>query len=236
MSRTRRFVTRSILAALVALAIAGAFRFGVVPQRFSPFAPLDLAQPDGWFLDLKIAALKRDAASCANTLKAPIIEAEAIPDQAYDKGCGWRNAVRVARAGGTAVGAGTLSCPMAAGLALWLEHEVKPIARRHLKSDVVRLKQLGTYACRNIKGSRTLSPFRSQHATANAIDISGFVLADGRTVTVLRHWNGVGPESDFLKDVHRAACRYFRVALGPAFNTAHADHFHYDRGAFTRCR
>ena len=27
-----------------------------------------------------------------------------------------------------------------------------------------------------------------------------------------------------------------RVAVGPAYNAAHGDHFHFDRGPFSRCR
>ena len=61
------------------------------------------------------------------------------------------------------------------------------------------------------------------------------VSADGRTITVRQHWEGDGVLSDFLKAVHDRACRYFRVALSPAYNTAHHDHFHFDRGIFSRC-
>jgi hypothetical protein len=77
---------------------------------------------------------------------------------------------------------------------------------------------------------------RSQHATANAIDISGFTLDGGRQISILRDWTSKGPEAAFLKEVHHRACRYFRVALGPEYNAAHKNHFHFDRGAFSRCK
>ncbi|MGI9478102.1 MAG: extensin family protein, partial [Hyphomicrobiaceae bacterium] len=32
------------------------------------------------------------------------------------------------------------------------------------------------------------------------------------------------------------ACHYFRVALSPAFNAAHRDHFHFDRGILWTCQ
>ena len=64
----------------------------------------------------------------------------------------------------------------------------------------------------------------------SADDITVRTLADGRHVSVLQHWSGRGPEARFLKEIHAAACRYFRVAIGPDFNAAHKDHFHYDRG------
>jgi hypothetical protein len=81
---------------------------------------------------------------------------------------------------------------------------------------------------------------RSQHASANAVDISGFTLGDGRQITVAKGWNDAGsPAGDsakFLRAIHQGACRYFRVALSPAFNSAHHDHFHLDRGPLQRCR
>ena len=46
----------------------------------------------------------------------------------------------------------------------------------------------------------------------------------------------VMPDGLFLARVHESACRYFRVAIGPAYNAAHRDHFHYDRGPYTACR
>ena len=77
---------------------------------------------------------------------------------------------------------------------------------------------------------------RSEHATANAIDISGFRLADGTRISVRRDWNGERKKSQFLRAVHQRACGYFRVALSPDFNRAHHDHFHFDRGFLWTCR
>jgi hypothetical protein len=91
-------------------------------------------------------------------------------------------------------------------------------------------------ATRNIIGNALWKQWRSQHATANAVDIGAFTLADGRRIAVARHWQGDGPEARFLKAAHGRACRYFRVVLGPEYNAAHRDHFHLDRGPFSRCK
>ena len=91
---------------------------------------------------------------------------------------------------------------------------------------------MGTYRCRNIEGKSR----PSEHASANAIDISGFTLKDGRKISVLHHWRDNGPEAKFLRGARVAACRYFRATLGPNYNTAHADHFHFDRGVFWACK
>ena len=81
-----------------------------------------------------------------------------------------------------------------------------------------------------VAAASKLSPGRTR------IDIGGFVLADGRRITLLRHWSDTGPDGDFLRRVNSRSCRYFRVSLGPEFNAAHRDHFHFDRGPFWACR
>jgi hypothetical protein len=95
---------------------------------------------------------------------------------------------------------------------------------------------MGTYSCRNIIGNRKWAQLRSQHALANAVDIGGFKLENGQTISVARDWKGRNREARFLHSVHARACRYFRVAIGPDFNPAHWNHFHLDRGIFTRCQ
>lgn len=221
---------------MVATALGLALWLGAIPQRLSPFAPLNLNEPDSWFLDFRLAALQSGTNACAATITSPLIDAMAIADAPTEKGCGWHNAVRLHTAGGVRLSSDKITCGMSAALAMWLAHDVRAAAQAILKSDVKSIRHLGVYACRNIQGSAAFKGFRSQHATANAIDIEAFVLADGRTISVLKYWNGKGPEAEFLHTIHDGACRYFRVALGPDYNAAHANHFHYDRGAFKRCR
>lgn len=232
----RRYLAPVLLACTLTAALSAAFWLGLVPPRFSPLAPLDLAHNDAWFLDFRLAALRADSALCQTVLKEPFIAASPVSDQAYKSGCGWHNGVRTTAAGGARLSAGQISCPMAAALAMWVAHDVQPEAERILGSRVVAIHHMGTYACRNIVGSHLMKPFRSQHATANAIDISGFALANGSTVTVLNGWGSDDAKGRFLRSVKKASCRYFRVSIGPDFNAAHANHFHFDRGAFKSCR
>jgi hypothetical protein len=119
---------------------------------------------------------------------------------------------------------------------MWLAHDVQPLAAEMLGSRVTSVQHMGTYACRNVLGRKWGFPSLSQHATANALDVSGFTLANGRQISVARHWSGSGPEARFLREIHGRACRYFRVAIGPEFNALHRDHFHYDRGPLSRCK
>jgi hypothetical protein len=151
-------------------------------------------------------------------------------------GCGWSNSVRMASAGGVRVGFDKVSCEAAVALAMWLEHEVQPLAKQIFGQPVRSIQSFGSYSCRNIVGNRLWSNVRSQHATANAADIGGFLLADGRTISVRTHWRSEGNEGRFLRAVHARACPYFRVVLGPDYNEAHHDHFHLDRGPLSRCK
>lgn len=97
---------------------------------------------------------------------------------------------------------------------------------------VARVEHLGSFACRNIGTSQR----RSQHAYANALDIAGFQLTDGRRISVARDWSGQGDAARFLHRAHQAACDTFHVTLGPDYNAAHRDHFHLDMGLFRQCR
>ncbi|MFV0369226.1 MAG: extensin family protein [Hyphomicrobiaceae bacterium] len=234
--RRGRSAAKLLLVLLLLGSAGAAFWLGFIPQRYSPLPRLSLSEPGQWFVDLKLAALRRDREQCAALLSFPELTARQIEDKSIRNGCGWQNAVRVSSAGGATLSMGSLTCEMAAGLALWITHDVQPLAQEILGARVTRIEHMGGYACRNIIGSKVLKGFRSQHATANAIDISGFKLSDGRSVRLTRDWKGNDAESRFLKAVHRSACQYFRIALGPEFNAAHYDHFHFDRGPFVRCK
>jgi hypothetical protein len=237
MSRPVRTFYRVILVLLVALAIIAAFWFGLVPQRLSPFSPISL-ETRQWFVEPRLSSLRHDPELCQSVLKAPHIDATAIPDSPIKNGCGWTNAVRFSTTGGAKIGVNPLTCEMAAAVTLWVEHEVQPLAMEMFGKRVVALGDMGTYDCRNIVGSRNpfLKDMRSEHAKANALDISGFTLEDGRNINVLRDWSDKGPEGRFLHEAHRRACRYFRVTLGPEANEAHKNHFHFDRGLLWTCK
>jgi hypothetical protein len=78
---------------------------------------------------------------------------------------------------------------------------------------------------------------RSAHATANAIDVSAFDLADGRKISVLRGWTGgTSSERRFLRLVAKSACRRFSTVLDPDYNEVHRDHLHLELGASHFCR
>jgi hypothetical protein len=110
------------------------------------------------------------------------------------------------------------------------------LAELLLGQRIASVQHMGSYSCRNIATNKFWKNIRSEHATANALDIGGFTLVDGRKITVLKHWKNEGPDGQFLRAIHARACRYFRVMLGPNYNDLHKDHFHMDRGILSTCR
>ncbi len=83
----------------------------------------------------------------------------------------------------------TISCPLAAALSRWLKDKVQPEAKALLGIEVVKLANASSYVCRNRYGGAD-TPL-SEHALANALDVSDFVFASGRRLTVLDNWPGV---------------------------------------------
>jgi hypothetical protein len=80
----------------------------------------------------------------------------------------------------------TVSCPMADVLGEWLRDTVQPEAKALFGSAVVKIQNASSYVCRN-RYNGTNTPL-SEHALANAFDVSEFVLASGERITVLDHW------------------------------------------------
>ncbi len=120
---------------------------------------------------------------------------------------------------------GPVQCELGNAFAGWARFGVDRAARQILGSPVRSIETYGSYACRNVAGSLR----RSAHATAGAIDVSGFVLEDGRRISVARHWDsGDAAEREFLRVVQQSACRRFDTVLGPDYNEAHRDHFHVE--------
>ena len=240
----RRIGCLLILAAL----LAAAFFFGRDyvrrhPQDF-PWTSLDLNDPAGMFTSAKIAGLGDETAQCRRLLAQTSTGDLEAPDRSAEGGCGYDDGMRVAAAEGARPfdyrpAPLVTSCPVAAALFLWETQVVQPAARRHFGTGVAGVDHAGSYSCRNIYGRD--AGRLSEHATADALDITGFELADGQRVSVVEDWSGSGAKAEFLRDVRDGACRIFSTVLSPDYNEAHRDHLHLDvanRGAvvWTLCR
>lgn len=218
---------RKLAIALALLALLLALRaFLLENPQHNPWAPLDLRDARGWATQTKLAGLRNDSEQCRAVLDRSEVRFSALP--AIGEGQCRRDDRLTLDAVPYAPRTPEMTCPVAAGMVLWLEEDVQALAQELLGSRVVRIEQLGTYSCRRIYGD-TDAPW-SEHATGNAIDIAGFQLDNGRRVSVLRDWANGGVEGQFLKAVRDAACGSFGTVLSPDYNAAHADHFHLDQG------
>ena len=225
LKRARRLLARTLL--LVVLAAVLLFGWTVVRKRTT----LDLGEEPGMLTGRALASLAREPGRCRALLDRAGVRYAQAAVRSDGPSCGYSAGLRLAAGGARAVPLSpdepVLTCPVVAALAMWEWSVVQPAARRLLGQPVARIEQLGSYNCRPIAGTTRWS----EHATANAIDVAAFRLADGRTISVLADWRGNGPEATFLRRVRTGACDVFATVLSPDYNAAHRDHFHLDQAA-----
>ncbi|HWU01179.1 MAG TPA: extensin family protein [Novosphingobium sp.] len=177
-----------------------------------------------------------DAGKCLADLGARMANFTPLPDQYFGAGCSNINTVRLSSVTSDSAwlsltNLGPVACPLANTFAGWARFGVDRAARQYLGSPLARIETMGSYACRNVAGTDR----RSAHSTGNAIDVSGFVLANGRRVTVLANWAGAPDERDFFAAIHQSACRRFGTVLGPDYNAAHRNHMHLEMSPTAYC-
>jgi peptidoglycan hydrolase-like protein with peptidoglycan-binding domain len=226
-------------------------RTGAPPQQTPP-PPGEVATLPWTETEITVAK-----AECAEALSSATLDYEALPP--IKEGlCGAPAPILLKSLGSDPKVAidppATVTCALAKALSAWLNETVQPEANALFHSPVVKL-YAASYACRNRNGGAD-QPL-SEHALANAVDISDFVLASGEQIAVVESWpNGpatpplplpnpgrlssetfkmqrvsvssVDRERDFLKFVHDEACKTFGTVLGPNADEAHKNHFHVD--------
>ena len=179
-----------------------------------------------------------EARQCLSELSSTKAAFTPLPDQYYGAGCSTLNTVKLSTIRSdhdslALTNLGPVACPLAESFAAWARYGADRAAQQILGSPLVKIETMGSYNCRNVAGTDR----RSAHATANAIDVSGFVLADGRRITVKGSWSdGTAAERKFLETIHNSACKRFGTVLGPAYNAAHKDHLHLELSGSSFCR
>ena len=222
------------------LLLAGAFVLGVwrdwlpMPAEWNPWAPLDVRASPNLLTRYKLSRLQDDPALCDQVLKTAGLRVSRQADTAADAACPLRNVLRVQGSEVALSSSFLASCPLAVAFALFERHSLQPAAQAVFGQAVSRVEHLGSFACRNVYNRA--DGRLSQHASANALDIAGFRLADGRSISVLKDWPGEGDSARFLRRVRDNACDDFNVVLSPDYNAAHRNHFHLDMGRWWVCR
>lgn len=230
-----RWLAVSQALVILALALGAAFYLSWIrlPPNWGPWSDVRLEEPPGMFARMQLNSLSESADACYAVLDRSRLEYRAVADTSVENGCGLPAGVVVERSNVPYSSGFAVTCQMAAAL-YWYERRVDELASAELGSALVRIDHLGTYACRNVNSASRGR--RSQHATANAIDIAAFRLEDGRRISVLDDWGNETAEGRFLEAAHEAACSLFNTVLGPEYNRLHANHFHFDLGRSRICR
>ncbi len=124
-----------------------------------------------------------------------------------------------------------ITCGMATAMAEW-NSGLNKAAEQIFGSQVALIVSVNGYQCRrrnNLPDGKI-----SEHGFANAIDILGFELKNGDTISIERDWGQPleepGIKAKFLRTIHKGACEKFTTVLGPQSNEYHKDHFHFDLG------
>jgi hypothetical protein len=195
---------------------------------------LDVSQPPNLLTRFKLARLGNDPQLCDRALVTSTLRYTHQADSGDNKECPLRNVVRVQGSDVRLSSSFLATCPLAVAFALFERHALQPAAQEAFGQAVVQVDHLGSFACRNVNNHA--NGRRSEHAAANALDIAGVRLADGRRISVQAGWSGKRDEAEFLRRVQKGACQSFSSVLGPDYNVAHRDHFHVDMGRWSVCR
>lgn len=194
------------------------------------------------------SAVAAGKANCATLLDGLDITYAPLAPIGREGGCGAPAPVEVTAVAGVRLEPpATQTCAMAAAMAAWLKEDVQPAARRRLGTEVTEIRTATSYACR--RRNNGASGKMSEHARANALDMSGFTFAKKTNVTVKGEdgWGrgllaavGLSKNGSFLEDIRKAACAHFTTVLGPGSDPYHGDHFHVDvlqrRGDYRICQ
>jgi hypothetical protein len=165
---------------------------------------------------------KREKASKAGSVcGVPAIKGEEIARIGSKvSGCGVEDPVRVTSIAGVRLSqAATVDCSIAKALNSWVDEVAQPA----FDGKLVELQVAAHYICRsrnNVKGAKI-----SEHGKGKAIDISAFILSNGKVLTVAQNYNKL------LRRIYKAGCGYFKTTLGPGSDGYHEDHFHFDTSA-----
>lgn len=178
------------------------------------------------------AAPPRVYQSACPAMLSGLVEAKALPPIAEAQ-CGTQSplALTGVMANGRMVpvsGGVTTSCNMATAMPAWIAAVDSYVFAKE-NTRIAEVLVGTSYMCRNVNNASAGN--LSFHAFADALDVTGFKLDDGRTVTVEGGWSdALSNEGRLLRFAHDSACASFTTTLGPEANALHQDHLHVDLG------
>ncbi|MGN6312111.1 MAG: extensin family protein [Xanthobacteraceae bacterium] len=117
--------------------------------------------------------------------------------------------------------AAILRCRMASAVAQWVREDVAPLAAG-LGTSVSELDNFDSFECRG--RNRVAGAKLSEHGRANALDVRGVKLANGRMLSLTDR----DAPRDAREKARASVCGRFTTVLGPGSDGYHEDHIHLD--------
>ncbi len=115
----------------------------------------------------------------------------------------------------------TLRCTMAEAVASWVREDAIALAQ-DLGSVLRAIENFDSYDCRG--RNRVVGAITSEHGKANAFDMRGLWLADGKFV----EFTDPNVSHGFREKVRTSVCARFTTVLGPGSDGYHENHIHVD--------
>jgi cell division septation protein DedD len=129
--------------------------------------------------------------------------------------------------------AGTMRCAMATAVAEWIRADMAPLAT-NLGTKLLELDNFASFDCRG--RNRVVGAKLSEHGRANALDVRGLKLANGRSIALTER----NTPREQREAVLHSVCTRFTTVLGPGSDGYHEDHIHLDiaerRGNYRICQ
>lgn len=205
---------------------------GDLPQQFAPPQEAYASFPE-----TGPKAVAAEPSACQQQL-AKLAVFEALPTLVGAGECGATDAVLLKevvlpdRSKVAVTPPATLRCTMATELAAWLRDDVARAALK-LGAPLREVDNFNSYECRS--RNRVRGGILSEHGRANAIDVRGFRLANGRSIGL----TDVNFSKEWRDGVRASACARFHTVLGPGSDGYHEEHIHLDlaerRSGYTTC-
>ncbi|MDO9295816.1 extensin family protein [Bradyrhizobium sp.] len=165
--------------------------------------------------------------ACRLTLTEAVAIAPSIPDIKGAGGCGGEDLVRLEavvlpdKRRVSVKPAAVLRCAMATAIADWIRTDMAPLALS-LGSAISDLDNFNSFECRG--RNRVVGARLSEHGRANALDIRGIKLANGRSIS----FTDRAVPRETRESVLHSMCARFPTVLGPGSDWYHEDHIHLD--------
>jgi hypothetical protein len=165
--------------------------------------------------------------ACRLALTEEVAIAPSIPDIHGPGGCGGEDLVRLEavvlpdKRRVALKPAAILRCPMASEIAAWVRSDIAPLTTG-LGSTISVLDNFDSFECRG--RNRVAGAPLSEHGRANALDVRGFGLANGQSISLT---DRMVPR-EVRENVLHSVCTRFTTVLGPGSDGYHEDHIHLD--------